>query len=297
MTISAQLDRQKLEQWAAAQCLLRDPNADPVAVAQEQGWLCPFCGGLMLPATFMPDPWRRPGRGLWLAPTHHGCQQERGVLDQAARAEAVARDAARRVRWTGLLEYAGLVGRLGESTFDTFLARADWSDAQTAQARARAWWLNALDGKGAKPWLVLVGNVGTGKSHLAAACVRAALEAGKRSYFRVWGDYLKRLQLSWGGGDEREADIIEELADGWLVAIDDLDKRRGTEWGREMLFSVINSRYNNRLPTVLTLNTALTELDAVAPGRLALESLLGAATLDRIFELATVVEFDGPSYR
>jgi DNA replication protein DnaC len=296
MTIANQLDMRRIAEWAAADCLLRNPNADPLAVAQEQGWLCPHCGGLMLPATFLADPWRRPGRGMWLAPTHHGCQQERSVLDRQAQAELAARENERRARWAGLLEYAGLVGRLGESTFDTFLARSDWPGAQTVNAHVRAWWLNALDGKG-KPWLALVGNVGTGKSHLAAACVRSALENGKRAYFRVWGDYLRRLQMSWGtGAEEREADIVEELTDGWLVVLDDLDKRRGTEWGREMLFSFVNTRYNRRLPTIITLNT-LYEPDPVAPGRLVLDALLGTATLDRILELASVVEFDGESYR
>ena len=298
MTISAQQNQRKIAQWVAIKSLLRDPGAEPVSVAQEQGWVCPHCGGPMLPATFLPDPFNRPGRGMWLPPTHHGCQQERAVLDRQAQAEAAAHENERRARWAGLLEYAGLIGRLGEATFDNFLVRADWPGAQTAQACVRAWWLNVLDGKGSKPWLALVGNFGTGKSHLAAACARSALEAGKRGYFRVWSDYLRRLQMSWGAGaEEREADIIEELADGWLVVLDDLDKRRGTEWGREMLFSFVNQRYNRRLPTIITLNTGISVPDPVAPGRLALETLLGNATLDRIFELASVVEFDGPSYR
>jgi len=77
----------KIEQWTTEAHLLRDPNADPAAVAAEQGWICPHCGGLLVPTLFATDPFGRPGRGLWIAPSRHGCQAEREAL---ARAEVAA---------------------------------------------------------------------------------------------------------------------------------------------------------------------------------------------------------------
>jgi len=98
--------------------------------------------------------------------------------------------------------------------------------------------------------------------------------------------------------DEREADIIAELTTGWLVVLDDLDKQNNTDWERETLYTFLNQRYVGLLPTVLTLNTALDAPDPLAPGRLALERVMGRAVLDRIYEVCWgVVEFDAPSYR
>lgn len=294
-------DRERVAKWTncTAYSALRDPHAEPRAVAEEQGWYCPHCGQLTPPTTFLPDPWGRPGRGMWIAPTHHGCPQERAVIERAARLEAEARDAARAQRWNALLTHCGLIERWAEATFDTYNPRRDWAPAATLKAAVQQYTAAILGGEKQHSWLVLVGNYGTGKSHLAAACVRNALEAGRRAYFRVWPNYLRRLQLSWGeNAEEREADILDEMADGWLVALDDLDKRRDPSgWGREMLFSFLNERYSKRLPTIITLNTALTAPDPNAPGRMALETIVGGAVLDRIFEMATVLDFSGPSYR
>ena len=80
--------------------------------------------------------------------------------------------------------------------------------------------------------------------------------------------------------------------------IDDLDKRSATEWSREVLFSVVNERYNKGVPTVLTFNHGPGDRDPKAPGRLALATYLGEAVLDRIVGAAfDVIDFDGPSYR
>jgi len=152
-----------------------------------------------------------------------------------------------------------------------------------------------VDGK----WLILHGGYGTGKSHLAAAVIREAMEADvPQAYFRVWTEYLKRLQASWDdNAREHTSDIERELASGRLVVIDDIDKRRPTAWTREVLFTALNRRYNARLPTVLTFNYGPDDVDRNAPGRLALEEYLGRATLDRLLEVSIMVEFAGPSYR
>jgi DNA replication protein DnaC len=290
---------ERMTRWHTEAQLLRDPHADPRAVAEEQGWYCPYCGQLTPPATFLADPWGRPGRGMWIAPTHHGCPQERALIEQQTHLEQERREAERARRRAELLAHAGLVERWSEATFGTYQPRREWPQAAVLRAGVQRYVASILAGETTHCWLVLTGNYGTGKSHLAAAGVRAVLEAGRRAYFRVWPQYLKRLQLSWGeDAEEREADILEEMADGWLVALDDLDKRRDPSgWGREMLFSFLNERYNKRLPTIITLNTALTAPDPTAPGHMALEAITGGAVLDRIFEMATVLDFSGPSYR
>jgi DNA replication protein DnaC len=146
-----------------------------------------------------------------------------------------------------------------------------------------------------------------GKSHLAAAAIHEALNAGwTNCYFRVWPEYLRRLQVSWNrpkddNGEwigESEADITEEFQKGRLIVIDDLDKRQPTDWSRSVLYTALNHRYNAQLPTILTFNFGPDHVDPKAPGRMALENYLGGAIFDRLLQsVFDVIEFNGPSYR
>lgn len=173
-------------------------------------------------------------------------------------------------------------------------------------------WRLTPNGLGPNNWLILYGQYGNGKSHLAAAVIREALAhgwttpstgSGRGCYFRVWTEYLKRLQASWKPRPddleaEAEADIVAELQDGRLVVIDDLDKKDPTVWTRGVLYGVLNYRYNAELPTILTFNFGPDDADPRAPGRLALEEYLGRASLDRLIGAACdVIEFGGPSFR
>lgn len=203
------------------------------------------------------------------------------------------------------LKDAGLIGWLASATFATFSARDDWTEAEDVFKRVMCYAKTVESGQREKPFLILCGQVGNGKSHLAASVVHHFLDRGHRPvYFRVWPDYLKRITATFGRkrddeeDHETEEDIIAELQLGKVIVIDDLDKRRPTDWVREVLFPVINHRYNAGLPTILTLNYGPGDVDAKAPGRLALEAYLGRAVLDRVIGAAyDVIEFNGPSYR
>ena len=284
--------------------LLRDPDADPYAVAYEYEWVCEHCGGLTEPTRYQADPFNRPGRGMWLRPTAHGCDEETVALAEARQAEADARAAQSDAQWRARLERAGLAGRLESATFDSYQARSEWRNADALKAKVQEYTRLLLGGalEPGKNWLLLTGPVGTGKSHLAAAIARRTLESGRTAYFRVWTDYLKRIQASWDRRDdpaaEREGEILAELEKGWLVVIDDLDKRAPSEWVKGTLFSFLNRRYNDQLPTIITLNTDLNARDPDAPGRMALHDVMGGAVLDRTIEsLWAHLSFDGPSFR
>lgn len=276
-----------------------DPDADPVKVAEVCNWRCSHCGALMPPKMFFKRPKGVAGLGFWIRPTEHGCEQEKAYLENHKKyLEQIERDKQRNERiWQ--LKIAGLVGRLEHCTFDTFEPRNDWQDASGIKRRILSYASDILNGKAIKNWLILSGPVGTGKSHLAAAVVHAVLNQGKVAYFRNWTQYLNRIQATFdGGAGETQSEIISELDKGWLVVLDDLDKRRSTEWVKGLLYTFLNNRYNKRLPTIITLNTPLGAVDPKAPGRLALHDIMGGAVLDRAIEsMYDYIEFNGPSYR
>lgn len=269
-------------------------------IAEERNRRCRYCGGLIVPRVEECElPWRHTTRKVVLWPRHHGCEQERDFLAHQKRARELQ-------EWQAKLYRAGLVGKLADATFDSFTENEGWPGAlevkQQVMDFTRAMLAGELD---IRTWLIMHGNYGTGKSHLAAAVVRHALAAGwQRCYFRVWPDYLRRFNAAWDRSrrgileGETEDDIVRELQFGDLVVIDDLDKRKPTDWVLSILYSILNNRWNEEKPTILTFNYGPDDVDPKAPGRLWLERYLGRPVIDRLIDSAyATIEFNGKSYR
>lgn len=276
----------------------------PEKAAIELDNHCPYCKKLLVP-NFRTFP--ETGERVWMTWPDCGCDNEyqyKNAVEKAKKAEA---EATRQKLWEHTLTRSGLIGRLATATFDSFKPRDNWAGAMAARKAVEEYTraLLAHELASDKNWLILYGNFGTGKSHLTAAVVRSLIDAGhKNVYFRVWTDWLKRIQASWdsrnddSGEQETEAQIINELQKGDFVVIDDLDKRQASDWVRSTLYSVLNYRYNAGLPTALTFNYGPDDVSAKVPGRLILEDYIGRAVLDRVMESAhTSLEFTGPSFR
>ncbi len=111
-------------------------------------------------------------------------------------------------------------------------------------------------------WLILLGAYGCGKTHLAAAIANHCLERGHPSLFVVVPDLLDHLRSTYSPGsavsyDERFDSILEAP----LLILDDLGTQQATPWAQEKLYQLFNYRYNARLPTVITSNRMLEEMD------------------------------------
>lgn len=275
---------------------------EPEQIVKEHSWTCPFCDRYVQAEIREYD---RPfSDGTLTVPVvarECGCEAEikhlRQVQERQDRKEA-------EWEWSAAMERAGLVGWFADVSFDTYTARDDWKNALQCLGCVRSYAYALMNGNlDGKPFLILHGGYGTGKSHLAAALVHHVLSQGWRQvYFRVWPEYLDRIKASWsrekrGVEGESEEDIAYELQKGRLVVIDDLDKQPPTDWAKKTLYTVLNKRYNDKAPTVLTFNYGPDDIDMKAQ-RLALVEYLGEAVLDRLIgDAFDVVEFAGPSYR
>lgn len=147
-------------------------------------------------------------------------------------------------------------------------------------AYVRDWEKRRTDGRG----LMLVGPVGCGKSHLLYAVLQELVRRGVSGFGQTVPDLLDELRPGNDNADEK----LRLLREIQLLLLDDLGAQRDTEWVTERLFVVLNARYNNVLPTLITSNLTLEELDKVSGWK---------RITDRILEMCDVVRLDGPSQR
>ena len=115
----------------------------------------------------------------------------------------------------------------------------------------------------AKGTLLLEGETGTGKTHLA---IGALFDAWTRHgiFGQFWPviDLLERFRRTMQGDRAQEtAEQIEAALDRVdLLVLDDLGAQRDTDYAGERLFSLIDHRYSRRLPTIVTTNVELMAL-------------------------------------
>lgn len=123
-------------------------------------------------------------------------------------------------------------------------------------------------------WVLLLGEAGCGKTHLAAAVANAVLRSGGDVFFAVVPDLLDHLRASFAPnrGDLGYDELFENVRSAGLLVLDDLGPHKGSSWAMEKLFQIANHRFNSALPTVITSPLSLEELREVHP-RIAVRAL------------------------
>ena len=104
--------------------------------------------------------------------------------------------------------------------------------------------------------LSLVGNYGTGKTHLAAAITHKIIYQGYQPIFGTLISLLGKVKASYSDpyAKENEDTIINKYINCDLLIIDDLGKEKPSEWILEKLYYIINCRYENLKPIIITSN-------------------------------------------
>lgn len=166
---------------------------------------------------------------------------ERADADQAERERHQARDARRgrcqlpRPLRGELLEYFPV------------------APGQEAAHAAATDWAKTEDAGG----LMLAGEVGIGKTRLAAAACWTRLERWSCTYVSI-ARAMARLGSAYT--DEGRLEAVRVFAGSGPVVLDDFDKARPTEFGREQLFSAIDARDQAGAPMLVTTNLKLSEI-------------------------------------
>jgi DNA replication protein DnaC len=131
----------------------------------------------------------------------------------------------------------------------------------------------------------LHGPVGCGKTYAAVAMLKSFVTERRRlGAFANVPELFENLRSSY---DSETEDPRPQLIASPLLVLDDLCVERSTDWAREQLYVLINTRYNEERLTIYTSNVGI---DQVA-------ELYGEQTASRIVENCSIVKMEGPDRR
>lgn len=142
---------------------------------------------------------------------------------------------------------------------------------------------NLTDGTG----YILLGTTGTGKNHLASACINKVVNNGGTGLFITVAKLVRSIKDGWRQEGVREQDIISTFTKPDLLVIDELGVQFESAMEKNILTEVINDRYEYMKPTILIGNLTVDEI----------KELLGDRVIDRFREGGKVLILDWESYR
>jgi len=123
--------------------------------------------------------------------------------------------------------------------------------------------------------LLLAGDTGVGKTHLAAAIANRLIDRGINCLFVVVPEFLDALRYSYSDNSDREEFLMRRAQTAPVLVLDDICVHNYSDWTRSKLYTLINYRLNYGLPLIITGNKDFAEMS----------DIIGARAASRILEI------------
>lgn len=198
--------------------------------------------------------------------------------------EAVPCNCMKEKKISNSFKYARLSRELLKCCFDSFNfeyyrgEQEHYLKAQKAVKAAQDFCQNVIDNPH-EVGLLFTGTVGSGKTFLAAAIANYLVEQQKKILFLIVPDLLDELRASYNSNsDLSEFDLLDIARTIPILILDDLGAHNYTDWSRNRIYSILNYRMNELLPTIITTNLDLTAID----------DYLGERTSSRLLQMCRV---------
>ncbi len=137
----------------------------------------------------------------------------------------------------------------------------------------------------------LWGPAGGGKTLLGAIILQELMRkyALPGRFLDLSRQFFQRLKSSFDDSESygTAGHIMDELIHVPFLVIDDFGSQRNTDWELEMLYNLIDSRYEEERSTIITSNQNIAEYKKLAMGRIH----------SRVLEMCTIIAVDLPDYR
>lgn len=217
--------------------------------------------------------------------------------EEAARKEAerIAEEQKRkRERIERLLGKSGIKKRFQRRTFENFITDTPERKRcyNIAKRYADTFSQRYANGDG----LYIEGTNGTGKTHLAAAIALQLINEGVPTICKTSTDLLLDIKKTFERGDLTESAVLDIYKSADLLIIDDLGKEQCSDWSMSTLYSILNDRYEDMKPTIITTNYGAEDLiRALTPK--GYDDTKIVAIISRLRETSTVITMAWNDYR
>ena len=177
---------------------------------------------------------------------------------------------------------SGMGSRFIDASFDSFDRDRMPKAYEIAMEYAQS--IDQCDGRG----LIFTGNAGTGKTHLAAAIAGKVInEYSLFVEFVSCAEWLADIRAAFSEHTGKDIMLEKRTKDAALLIIDDLGRERRSRFTDELLFKVVDFRYKNKMPLIITSNYDLQTLS----------ERIDYAVLSRIIGMCKAVDMNGTDYR
>ena len=143
--------------------------------------------------------------------------------------------------------------------------------------------------------ILFIGPVGIGKTHLAVSILKGLTERGFSCLFYEFGSLLKEIQDSYNPNTKAsELAVLAPVLNAEVLVLDELGASKPTDWVRDTMAHVINTRYNDNKATIFTTNYPD---DRNSEREETLEDRIGVRLRSRLYEMCKTIEMKGTDYR
>ena len=137
------------------------------------------------------------------------------------------------------------------------------------------------------PSLLFQGNVGTGKTHLSLSIVTEVLKQGYAVIYDSIGNLLSKIENEHFKNSTPEQDTLDLLLHADLLVLDDLGTEFHSSFTSSVIYTIVNTRINKALPTIISTNLDGDEIYDFYEKRL----------ISRLFSIYEVIPFNGIDIR
>ena len=188
---------------------------------------------------------------------------------------------------------AGIPERYRDCKFENF------SDTNLSLKKAKSVAREFVDTwPGVDAGLLLLGPSGRGKTHLACAILSELVEKkGVVGLYVDFSDLLMKIQTSFRpDADLSKESILQPMAEVEVLVLDELGASKPHPWVLDVLYNLLNTRYNRKKVTIVTSNFE-DEPDAASGERDRLEDRVGSRIRSRLFEMCLMITMRGDDFR